>query len=109
MLRNEKYRGIWTWNRNGYKRNPLTGKLRRYDKAKTEWDVKAFPDLRIIPDELWERVQTRLGEIKKTWPGGKGRSGFQGAHGNAMSTAIEKGPFVAIENSPPVDGQSFCS
>ncbi len=85
MLRNEKYRGIWTWNRNGYKRNPLTGKLRRYDKAKTEWDVKEFPGLRIVPDELWERVQARLGEIKKTWPGGKGRRGFQGAHGNATS------------------------
>ena len=84
MLRNEKYKGIWTWNRTGSKRNSLTGKLRRYDKPKSEWDVKEFPEFRIVPEELWDRVQARLAEIKKTWPGGK-RRGFQGATGNAAS------------------------
>jgi hypothetical protein len=29
--------------------------------------------------------------------------------GYVLSTASEKGTFVAIENSPPVGGQSFCS
>jgi DNA invertase Pin-like site-specific DNA recombinase len=85
MLRNEKYKGVWTWNRTGFKRNPLTGKLRRYDKAKSEWDVKEFPELRIVPEELWDRVQVRLAEIRKTWPGGKGHTGFQGSLGNATS------------------------
>ena len=85
MPRNEKYKGIWIWNRTGSKRNPLTGKLRRFDKAKSEWDVKEFPELRIVSDELWDRVQMRLAEIRKTWPGGKGRRGFQGAKGNAVS------------------------
>jgi DNA invertase Pin-like site-specific DNA recombinase len=85
MLRNQKYKGIWTWNRTGYKRNPLTGKLRHYDKPKSEWDVKESPEFRIVPEELWDRVQVRLAEIRKTWPGGKGRTGFQGALGNATS------------------------
>ena len=85
MLRNEKYKGIWTWNRTGYKRNPLTGKLRQYDKPKSEWDVKGIPELRIVPEELWDRVQVRLAEIRKAWPGGKGRTGFQSALGNATS------------------------
>src|SRR3990172_1687298 len=85
MLRNEKYKGIWIWNRTGSKRNPLTGKLRRYDKPKSEWDVKEFPEFRIVPEELWDRVQSRLVEVQKTWPGGKGRRGFQGSRGNATS------------------------
>src|SRR3990172_3820725 len=85
MLRNEKYKGIWTWNRTGFKRNPLTGKLRRYDKPKSEWDVKEFPEFRIVPEELWDRVQSRLVGVQKTWPGGKGRRGFQGSRGNATS------------------------
>jgi site-specific DNA recombinase len=84
MLRNEKYKGVWTWNRTGYRRNPLTGKLRRYDKPQNEWDVKEFPEFRIVPEELWNRVQARLAEVRKTWPGGK-RHGFQGARGNAVS------------------------
>ena len=66
MLRNEKYKGIWAWNRTGYKRNPLTGKLRQYDKPKSEWDVKESPEFRIVPEELWDRVQVRLAEIRKT-------------------------------------------
>ena len=85
MLRNEKYKGIWTWNRTGYRRNPLTGKLRRFDKARSEWDVKESPEFRIVSGELWDRVQVRLAEIRKTWPGGKGRTGFQGSLGNATS------------------------
>ena len=85
MLRNEKYKGIWTWNRTGYRRNPLTGKLRRFDKAKSEWDMKESPEFRIVSEELWDRVQVRLAEIRKTWPGGKGRTGFQGSLGNATS------------------------
>ncbi|MGB5198239.1 MAG: recombinase family protein [Candidatus Deferrimicrobium sp.] len=85
MLRNEKYKGIWTWNRTGYRRNPLTGKLRRFDKARSEWDVKESPEFRIVSVELWDRVQVLLAEIRKTWPGGKGRTGFQGSLGNATS------------------------
>src|SRR4030067_2113352 len=72
MPRNEKYKGIWIWNRTGSKRNPLTGKLRRFDKAKSEWDVKEFPELRIVSDELWDRVQMRLAGGTET-TGGRGR------------------------------------
>src|SRR4030065_238989 len=33
----------------------------------------------------WARAQSRRAEVQKTWPGGKGRRGFQGARGNAVS------------------------
>src|SRR3990172_4981162 len=78
MLRNEKYKGIWIWNRTGSKRNPLTGKLRRFDKVKSEWDVKEFPELRIVSDELWDRVQSRLAAGQKNGPGGGGPPGVPG-------------------------------
>ena len=31
---------------------------------------------RIVPQELWDRVEERLRETQRVWPGGKGRRGF---------------------------------
>jgi hypothetical protein len=85
ILRNEKYKGTWTWNRMGNRRNPLTGKIRQYEKPRSDWFVKEIPELRIVSDELWNAVQERLAQIKKVWPGGKQRKGFQCANGNRVT------------------------
>jgi len=78
MLTNEKYIGRWTWNRTENRRDPRTGKRRQHEKPKTEWIVKQYDYLRIVPEDLWKAVQARKADTRDTWPGGKGRRGFVG-------------------------------
>jgi len=77
MLRSEKYIGQWIWNRTQTRRDPKTGRRRQFPKPESEWFVSRDESLRIVPQALWDRVQERLGEVRKTWPGGKGRRGFE--------------------------------
>lgn len=76
MLDNEKYRGRWVWNRSESRRDPRTGRRRRFEKPESEWIVREDEALRIVPKELWEAVRERRQEMKRTWPGGKGKRGF---------------------------------
>ncbi len=41
--------------------------------------------MRIIPQEVWEKAQAHLGEIKRVWPGGRGRKGYQGQKGSRVA------------------------
>ena len=72
-LENSKYRGHWVWNKRGNRRDRRTGRRRYVDKPESEWVVRDDEALRIVPQELWDRVAERLREIQKVWPGGKGR------------------------------------
>ena len=77
MLRCEKYIGRWIWNRTQTRRDPKTGRRRQFPKPEAEWFVSTDESLRIVPSTLWDQVQGRLREVRKAWPGGKGRRGFQ--------------------------------
>ncbi len=76
MLDNEKYVGRWAWNRTATRRDPKTGKRRRFPKPTSEWIIREDDALRIVPRELWERVRARRKDVGTAWPGGKGRRGF---------------------------------
>jgi site-specific DNA recombinase len=65
MLRNEKYIGIFRWNMRYEKRNPLTGKKERRMRKESERLVKEIPELRIISQDLWERVVTQR-QLRRT-------------------------------------------
>ncbi len=85
VLRNEKYVGRWIWNRTETRRDPKTGRRRQFPKPESEWFIHQDEGLRIVPQELWNRVQERLREVQKTWPGGSGRRGFQQQEGGRVS------------------------
>jgi site-specific DNA recombinase len=85
ILRNEKYAGKWVWNRSETRRDPKTGRRRKFPKPESEWFVNHDETLRIVPRELWDRVQARLLEVRKTWPGGKGRRGFEGQQSSRVA------------------------
>lgn len=63
ILRNEKYRGVYIFNRSAAKSD---GK-RNHHKSKGSDEVIRIEDglPRIIPDELWERVQERMSSNRK--------------------------------------------
>jgi len=76
ILRCEKYTGHWIWNRTETRRDPRTGRRRRFPKPESQWIVQKDESLRIVPQSLWERVQSRLRDTRATWPGRKGVRGF---------------------------------
>lgn len=78
ILRNEKYIGRWGWNRTETRRDPRTGRLRRFPKPESEWHLVVDERLRIVPSEAWDRVMERWREIARTWPRHRGQRGFEG-------------------------------
>lgn len=76
ILDNERYVGHWVWNRFGYRREPQTNKRRKFEKPKSEWVIHDYQDLRIIPDELWQRVRERREASRRQFPAKVRRRGF---------------------------------
>jgi hypothetical protein len=62
MLLNEKYRGVEVWNRTKTIRNREKDRTEQRPRPEVEWVRVNRPELRIVPNELWEAVreQNRL-------------------------------------------------
>ncbi len=60
MLRNPIYKGSATWNRRVAKKKPGTGKRIHKCRPESEWICVPDESLRIVSDELWNKVQGRL-------------------------------------------------
>ncbi len=58
MLRRELYIGCVVWNKRKYVKKPGTNKRISIMRPEKEWVVIDAPQLRIISDELWNRVQS---------------------------------------------------
>ena len=83
LLNNPLYIGEYIWNRSEWVRHPETRQRIRKVRPKEEWVTVDLPDLRIVTQEIWERVKARQtiqqtkGEavrqgLKKSSTGGKG-------------------------------------
>ena len=60
MLRNERYRGIFVWNRTRKERNPESGRKTSRPRPESEWLRIEVPSWRIVSDDLWDRVQKQI-------------------------------------------------
>jgi DNA invertase Pin-like site-specific DNA recombinase len=65
ILNNQLYRGIQVWNRLRYLKNPANGK--RISRLNPDEDlvITELPELRIIPQELWQRVKDRQAIVRE--------------------------------------------
>ena len=60
VLNNEKYVGRLIWNRSTWPRDPeQDGKQVRRELPPHQWVIQEVPDLRIVPQELWDSVKAR--------------------------------------------------
>ena len=79
MLRNERYRGIFVWNRTRKERNPETGRKTSRPRPQSEWMRVEVPDWRIVSEDLWKKVEGQIELVSKrfgaTTLGGQGRKG----------------------------------
>jgi DNA invertase Pin-like site-specific DNA recombinase len=69
MLRNERYRGIFVWNRTKKERNPETGRKTSRPRPESDWKRIDVPDWRIVSEELWNRVQGRKRFVNERFSG----------------------------------------
>jgi site-specific DNA recombinase len=64
ILGNELYRGRSIWNRSQWVRTPGTRRRRRVARPESEWVVLNRPDLRIVDEALWQRVEMRRAHVR---------------------------------------------
>jgi site-specific DNA recombinase len=63
ILRNELYIGRLLWNRQTFVRDPSTGKRLSRANPRDQWIEEEVPELRIVPQQLWDKVQARLQDL----------------------------------------------
>lgn len=66
MLKNERYHGVFVWNRTEKRRNPETSRKTSRRRPATEWRRKETPEWRIVPEPLWTAVQARFSDSTRT-------------------------------------------
>ncbi len=65
ILNNELYVGRLVWNRQRFIKDPTSGKRQARLNPEHEWIVEDVPHLRIIDDDLWNRVKERQQRTRK--------------------------------------------
>ena len=71
MLYNERYIGRVVWNRSKFVKAPGTNRRVARRRPESEWRRHDAPELRIVSDELWRRVQDRLRWLRESYKGGR--------------------------------------
>ena len=66
VLQNERYLGRQIWGQQFVDHEPGTGRRIMRDNPRSEWRVEERPELRIVSDELWNRVQQTRSEVRKS-------------------------------------------
>jgi DNA invertase Pin-like site-specific DNA recombinase len=71
ILHNERYCGIVIWNRTRKVRDPRSGRRVQRVRPQSEWKIQQAPHLRIVSEELWRGVQSRLSSVKTAFANGE--------------------------------------
>ncbi len=66
ILHNPLYNGRLVWNKQRYVKDPDTGKRLARPNPESAWVVRDVPELRIVEQDLWDRVQGRLAAIRNS-------------------------------------------
>lgn len=77
LLANRKYIGIWPWGEKQNVRDPLTGDVSQEPRSEVDCEkwLRHFPELRIIPDEMFAKAQERLAKNKASCAAGRNPKG----------------------------------
>ena len=75
ILNNELYVGRLVWNRQSFVKDPLTGKRQARMNPEEDWVIEEVPHLRIIDEDLWQKVKHRQNATRDSMNKGSGLSG----------------------------------
>ena len=73
ILHNDLYAGTLIWNKQRYVKDPRSGKRLARPNPPEQWVIQDVPELRIVEEALWTRVQDRLAGIRMSEPVAKAR------------------------------------
>lgn len=107
LLKNERYIGKWTWNVSKWVSVPNKKNKKRVERPPEEHVVKEFPELAIIPRELWDAAQTKLARRK-----GPGRHPGNGKHRNVLTGVLKCGTCggsIGVAGGKKAKGVSYSS
>ncbi len=62
LLNNELYKGTIVYNRQRFLKDPATGKRIARDNPESEWYRQEVPELRIVDEDVWAKVQAKRSE-----------------------------------------------
>lgn len=86
LLKNERYIGKWVWNQFKWVSVPNKKSKKRVPRPANEHVVKEYPQLAIVPRELFDAAQARFARRK-----GPGRRPGNGKHNNALTGVLRCG------------------
>jgi hypothetical protein len=69
VLNNELYVGRLVWNRQRFIKDPDTGRRVTRLNDESDWITQQIPELRIVPQALWDKAKTRQKELDARTPG----------------------------------------
>lgn len=72
ILNNEAYVGRLYWNKSRKEKDPDSGRRTTRIRSRDDWMCVEVPELRIVPNELWDRVKARQAEVAKQNNGARG-------------------------------------
>jgi site-specific DNA recombinase len=64
LVINERYLGRQVWGQQSVEHEPGTGRRIMRDNPRDKWFVVDRPDLRIVSDELWQRAQSTMADVR---------------------------------------------
>jgi len=66
MLKNERYHGVFVWNRTQKQQNPETSRKTSRRRPANQWRRTEVPEWRIVSETLWKAVQARFSDLNRT-------------------------------------------
>jgi site-specific DNA recombinase len=90
-LRCEKYRGFLIWGRQTVARRPGTRQRVLRTLPREEWYIAERPELRIVSEDLWFRVQARAQEVRQLFGLKAGQSLVRGKNARVYSRHLFSG------------------
>lgn len=98
ILKNEKYIGHYVWGKNKYVRNPETQKKEKAPLPENQWLRAEMEELRIVDQDLWDKVQKRIKESDGIFP-------------KKLKKAYNRGDGSYVDKYPPqlLSGNLECS
>ncbi|NYZ14888.1 hypothetical protein HL658_20270, partial [Azospirillum sp. RWY-5-1] len=103
ILNNALYIGRLAWNRCSYVKDPRTGKRLARPNPPEEWETFEVPHLRILDDDLWDRVKSQQEGVRTEMGRDGAGTPLNRAHRYLLSGLIRCGecgsPYVIVNGS----------
>lgn len=91
VLANEKYRGLLIWGKKTFERRPGTRQYVSKPMPRDHWHTQERPELRIVSEDLWRRVEARRVAVRQMLPTDKRHGLMRGKHAALFSRHLFSG------------------